>query len=99
MASASRDNDSKVTCAVDLVVQREIATAAKANRNAMTPDMVSRIHNELCLFLFAGAMTTADTLTWGLKELSLRQDFSEEDPRSRERRTPEDVRRGKAAAG
>jgi len=74
-AGASRDDESKVTCAVDLVVQREIATAAKENREAMTPDMVSRIHNELCLFLFAGATTTADTLAWGLKELSSRQDY------------------------
>jgi hypothetical protein len=72
-ADASRE--SKVTCAVDLVVQREIATATKENRKPMTPDMVSRIHNELCLFLFAGATTTADTLGWGLKELSLRQDY------------------------
>jgi hypothetical protein len=72
-AGASRE--SKVTSAVDLVVQREIATATKENRKPMTPDMVSRIHNELCLFLFAGATTTADTLAWGLKELSLRQDY------------------------
>jgi hypothetical protein len=72
---ASSDDESKVTCAVDLVVQRDIATATKENRKAMTADMVSRIHNELCLFLFAGATTTADTLAWGLKELSLRQDF------------------------
>lgn len=57
------------------MVQREIATATKENRKPMTPEMVSRIHNELCLCLFAGATTTADTLAWGLKELSLRQDF------------------------
>ena len=73
--TAGASQESKVTCAVDLVVQREIATATKENRKPMTPDMVSRIHNELCLFLFAGATTTADTLAWGLKELSLRQDY------------------------
>ncbi|GAB7335469.1 hypothetical protein MBLNU13_g07828t2 [Cladosporium sp. NU13] len=73
--AAGASQESKITCAVDLVVQREITTATKENRKAMTPDIVSRIHNELCLFLFAGATTTADTLAWGLKELSLRQDW------------------------
>ena len=64
-----------VDCALDLIVQRELAAAKKENRAPMTNDILSRMHNELCLFLFAGATTTADTLAWGLKELSLRQDF------------------------
>ena len=59
--SSSRD----VTCALELVVNREIATAAKEGRPAMDKMTTKRIHNELCLFLFAGATTIADTVSWG----------------------------------
>ncbi|RYP13802.1 hypothetical protein DL767_010581 [Monosporascus sp. MG133] len=56
-----------VKSAVDLVVEREVASAAKEGRLPMQPAIGQRIHDELCLFLSAGSTTMAEAICWGLK--------------------------------
>lgn len=64
-----------VKSAVDLVVERQMASAFKDDRRAMQSSVKGYIHDELCLFLSAGSTTTAEAICWGLKYLTAHQDI------------------------
>ncbi|KAH8171059.1 cytochrome p450 domain-containing protein [Sarocladium implicatum] len=63
--------------AVDFVVEREVASAAKEGRPPMQANIAKYIHDELCLFLSAGSTTTAEAICWGLKYLTAHQDIQQ----------------------
>lgn len=65
-------NEDDVECATDLIVAREVALAKKEGRAPQHDSAVVR--DELYGFLMAGYGTTAVTLQWGLKFLSMHQD-------------------------
>ncbi|KAJ5595530.1 cytochrome P450 oxidoreductase [Penicillium hispanicum] len=59
------------TCAMDLVLRRELSASQKANVLAgVKPPMPEEIHDELFMFLIAGHETTATTLAWATKFLA-----------------------------
>ncbi|TWU78561.1 hypothetical protein ED733_003365 [Metarhizium rileyi] len=66
--SQSADED---TCAMDLVLRRELLLIQKAtSNNTMAPPTTAEIHDELFMLLIAGHETTATTLTWATKFLT-----------------------------
>jgi hypothetical protein len=69
-----QDNETnEVTCATELVVQREAVLAKKQNRSVMENSRA--IRDELFGFYLAGHETTSTTLCWAVKRLSQHQDI------------------------
>ena len=59
------------TCAMDLVLRREIMTAKKAGRPAPDPTRDPAMLEELWLLLLAGHDSTSNTLSWFVKLMAL----------------------------
>ncbi|KAK5997603.1 Cytochrome P450 monooxygenase TRI13 [Cladobotryum mycophilum] len=62
------DQDDKVACAVDLLIQRQAQMAKKENRNLGYD--VQAIKGELFGFIAAGHETTSTTICWAVKYLT-----------------------------
>ncbi|KAK4554936.1 hypothetical protein LTR86_008084 [Recurvomyces mirabilis] len=68
-------SEGEIRSALDLMVEREVVMAKKAERKPAydTQD----IRDELLGFLFAGHETTSTTLTWGLKFMTTKRDVQQ----------------------
>ncbi|KAK4442074.1 cytochrome P450 [Podospora aff. communis PSN243] len=71
-ATSDKDQGSEHdTCAMDLVMRREILTARKAGRPSSDPTRDSYMLDELWMLLLAGHDSTAHTLGWFVKFMAL----------------------------
>ncbi|KAK0708046.1 cytochrome P450 [Lasiosphaeris hirsuta] len=66
-----REGDELETCAMDLVLRREIIAAKKSGKPAHDPTNDPAMIQELLLLLLAGHDSTANTLSWFVKIMAL----------------------------
>ncbi|KAK7757028.1 hypothetical protein SLS62_001044 [Diatrype stigma] len=62
------------TCAMDLVLRRNMLAAQKAGKQVPDPTKDSKLRDELLLFIYAGHDTTSTTLQWFVKYMTNNQE-------------------------
>ncbi|KAK0649646.1 cytochrome P450 [Cercophora newfieldiana] len=68
------DSDEHDTCAMDLVLRRQIMTARKTGQPPLDPTRDPQMLDELWMLLLAGHDSTANTLSWFVKFMALNQE-------------------------
>ncbi|KAI0133285.1 cytochrome P450 [Hypoxylon sp. NC0597] len=70
----SSDGEEHDTCAMDLVLRRNMLAAQKAGMPIPDPTKDLRMRDELLIFIYAGHDTTSTTLQWFVKFMTNNQD-------------------------
>ncbi|KAK3938644.1 cytochrome P450 [Diplogelasinospora grovesii] len=70
-ATGTSEGEEFDTCAMDLVLRREIITAKKQGREVPDPTQDPAMLQELMLLLLAGHDSTANTLSWFVKLIAM----------------------------
>ncbi|KAI1374881.1 cytochrome P450 [Hypoxylon crocopeplum] len=70
----SSDGEEYDTCAMDLILRRNMLAAQKAGKPVPDPTKDVRMRDELLLFIYAGHDTTSTTLQWFVKFMTNNQE-------------------------
>ncbi|OTA86309.1 hypothetical protein M434DRAFT_82190 [Hypoxylon sp. CO27-5] len=74
LLNGSSDGEEHDTCAMDLVLRRNMLAAQKDGKPIPDPTKDIRMRDELLIFIYAGHDTTSTTLQWFVKFITNNQD-------------------------